>query len=62
MADAVLDHPSISPLHAAICYEHHTGAWHVVDLSSTYGTFVDKQAVVRGALPQNIRGSIASSM
>ena len=45
MADAVLDHPSISRLHAAVCYEGLTGAWRVVDLGSAHGTFVDGRAV-----------------
>lgn len=47
----VLDHPSISRMHAAICYEGLTGAWRVVDLDSAHGTFVDGRAVDKACLP-----------
>ena len=47
LADAVLDHPSISGLHAAVCYEGRTGAWHIVDLGSTHGTFIDEHALAK---------------
>ena len=46
LADVVLDHPSISLLHAALYYEEGRsgaggwpGAWHVADLGSAHGTF-----------------------
>ena len=45
LADAVLDHPSISDLHAAVCYEGLTSAWRVVDIGSAHGTFIDNHAV-----------------
>lgn len=51
VADAVLDHPSISRLHAAVCYEGLTGAWRVVDLGSAHGTFVDGRAVDKVCRP-----------
>ena len=53
LADVVLDHPSISLLHAAVYYEEGwAGAWHVADLGSAHGTFHmwpgdDERAVVQ---------------
>ncbi len=51
VADVVLDHPSISRLHAAVCYEGRAHAWRVLDLGSAHGTFVDGRPVgkARGA-------------
>lgn len=41
LADVVLDHPSISRQHAAICFEAGTGRCLVIDLGSAHGTFLE---------------------
>ncbi|KAK9825585.1 hypothetical protein WJX74_007760 [Apatococcus lobatus] len=47
-ADVVLDHPSVSRHHAAICYQSLTGRWMVLDLGSVHKTFVDNQPLEKG--------------
>jgi len=37
-ADVVLDHQSLSRLHAAVCYQRMTGRWMVQELGSVHGT------------------------
>lgn len=44
VCDLVLQHPSISRVHAALQFDAH-GALFLRDLTSTHGTFVNKQRV-----------------
>ncbi len=40
-ADVVLDHPSLSRQHAAVCYNRLRREWVVLDLDSAHGTQAD---------------------
>ena len=40
-ADVVLDHPSLSRQHAAVCYNRLSKEWVVLDLDSAHGTKAD---------------------
>lgn len=42
-ADILLEHPSSSRQHAAVCYRQSTTQWVVLDLNSAHGTFVNGQ-------------------
>jgi pSer/pThr/pTyr-binding forkhead associated (FHA) protein len=44
-ADVVLDHPSISRQHAAVCYQRGTARWALLDLHSVHGTTLDGRPV-----------------
>ncbi|CAL8466900.1 g6436 [Coccomyxa elongata] len=45
MADVVLDHPSLSRQHAALCYHKTSRCWVLLDLNSAHGTAVDGRQV-----------------
>ena len=46
-ADVVLDHPSLSRQHAAVCYNRLTGQWVILDLNSAHGTTADGRPVTK---------------
>ncbi|GAX74839.1 hypothetical protein CEUSTIGMA_g2285.t1 [Chlamydomonas eustigma] len=53
-ADVVCDHPSLSRLHAAVCFQGMTGKCMVLDLGSTHGTYVNGERVEQ-AVPHELR-------
>ena len=54
-ADVVLDHPSISRQHAAVCYQRSSGAWMLLDLDSAHGTFLGDAQVSKVTAPAAAR-------
>ncbi|CAL5225646.1 g8503 [Coccomyxa viridis] len=48
-ADVVLDHPSLSRQHAAVCYNRLSREWVVLDLDSAHGTKADGRPAPKGA-------------
>lgn len=46
VADVVIDDPSVSHRHAALVPDETAGLWHVRDLGSTHGTYVDGVRVI----------------
>ena len=42
----LLEHPSISRLHALLAYDSSQDSWHLQDLQSTHGTYLNKQKVL----------------
>ena len=45
----VLDHPSLSRQHAAVCFERAGQRWMLLDLNSAHGTFVDGRPVSKAS-------------
>ncbi len=50
MADVVLDHPSLSRQHAAVCYHETSRCWVFLDLNSAHGTAVDGRQVPKASV------------
>jgi len=48
-ADVVLDHPSLSRQHAAVCYQMDKQRWAVIDLDSAHGTTINGRPVPKAS-------------
>ena len=52
-ADVVLDHPSLSRQHAAVCYNRLSREWVVLDLDSAHGTKADGRPAPKVSISQH---------